>query len=111
MEIYLAILFFLLITVLIILINAILCRTWTDLAELLIIAAVWSIFFIWDIFLPAAIIAGTIITVWNSFIVWKERKQNNHYLLEKAWIRLCVIPMHFLVGGFFVASWKLIEQM
>ena len=58
-----------------------------------------------------AIIAGTIITVWNSFIVWKERKQNNHFLLEKAWIRLCVIPMHFLVGGFFVAFWKLTEQM
>ena len=111
METYLAILFFLLITVLIILINAILCRTWTDLAELLIIAAVWSIFFVWDIFLPAAIIAGTIITVWNSFIIWKERKQNNHFLLEKAWIRLCVIPTHFLVGGFFVAFWKLTEQM
>ena len=111
MEIYLAILFFLLITVLIILINAILCRTWTDLAELLIIAAVWSIFFVWDIFLSTAIIAVTIITVWNSVIVWKARKQNNHFLLEKAWIRLCVIPMHFLVGGFFVAFWKLTEQM
>ena len=71
----------------------------------------WSIFFIWDIFLPVVIIAGTIITVCNSFIVWKERKQNNHFLLEKAWIRLCVIPMHFPVGGFFVAFWKLTEQM
>ena len=56
MEIYLAILFSLLITGLIFLINAICCHTWTDLVEFLIIAAVWSIFFVFDVFFPVSYI-------------------------------------------------------
>ena len=52
MEIYLAILFSLLISGLIFLINAICCHTWTDLVEFLIIAAVWSVFCVFDVFFP-----------------------------------------------------------
>ena len=109
MEIYLAILFSLLITGLIFLINAICCHTWTDLVEFLIVAAVWIVFFAFDIFFPVMIPAVVVMTVWNSFIVWKARKQKS--IPEKLWIRLCIVPVHFLFGAFFVYFWRLTEQI
>lgn len=111
MEIYLAILFSVLLTGLIFLINAICCHTWTDLVESLMFVAVWSVFFAFDIFFPVMIPAVVVMTVWNSFIVWKAIKQKNSSILGKSWLRLCIVPMHFLFGGFFVSFWKLIEQI
>ena len=111
MEIYLAILFSLLITGLIFLINAIWCHTWTDLVEFLIIDAVWSVFLVFDVFFPVMIPAATVMTVWNSLIVWKVIKQKNISILGKSWLRLYIVPIHFLSGGFFVFFWNLIEQM
>ena len=111
MEIYLAILFSLLITGLIFLINAIWCHTWTDLVEFFIIAAVWSVFCVFDIFFPVMIPAAAVMTVWNSLIVWKVIKQKNISILGKSWLRLYIVPIHFLSGGFFVFFWNLIEQM
>ena len=109
MEIYLAILFSVLLTGLIFLINAICCHTWTDLMEFLIVAAVWSVFFAFDIFFPVMIPAVVVMTVWNSFIVWKAIKQKS--IPEKLWIRLCIVPVHFLFGAFFVYFWRLTEQI
>ena len=77
MEIYLTILFSLLLTGLIFLVNAICCHTWTDLAEFLIIAAVWSVFFVCDVFFPVMIPAAAVMTLWNSLILWKVIKQKN----------------------------------
>ena len=111
MEIYLAILFSVLITGLIFLINAICCHTWTDLVESLILAAVWGVFFAFDIFFPVMIPAVVVVTVWNSFIIWKAIKQKNSSILEKLWIRLCIVPVHFLFGAFFVYFWQLTEQI
>ena len=109
MEIYLAILFSVLLTGLIFLINAICCHTWTDLMEFLIVAAVWIVFFAFDIFFPVMIPAVVVMTVWNSFIVWKAIKQKS--IPEKLWIRLCIVPVHFLFGAFFVYFWRLTEQI
>ena len=109
MEIYLAILFSLLITGLIFLINAICCHTWTDLVETLIFVAAWGVFFAFDIFFPVMISAVVVMTVWNSFIVWKVIKQKS--IPEKLWIRLCIVPVHFLFGAFFVYFWRLAEQI
>ena len=109
MEIYLAILFSVLLTGLIFLINAICCHTWTDLMEFLIVAAVWSVFFAFDIFFPVMIPAVVVMTVWNSFIIWKAIKQKS--IPEKLWIRLCIVPVHFLFGAFFVYFWRLTEQI
>ena len=109
MEIYLAVLFLWLITGLIFLINAVCCHTWTDLVESLILAAVWGVFFAFDIFFPVMIPAVVVMTVWNSFIVWKAIKQKS--IPEKLWIRLCIVPVHFLFGAFFVSFWKLMEQI
>ena len=50
MEIYSAVLFLWLITGLIFLINAICCHTWTDLMEFLMVAAVWIVFCVFDVF-------------------------------------------------------------
>ena len=111
MEIYSAVLFLWLITGLIFLINAICCHTWTDLVESLMFVAVWSVFFAFDIFFPVMIPAVAIMTVWNSFIVWKAGRQKNLSRLKKSWIRLYIVPIHFLSGGFFVFFLKLIEQM
>ena len=111
MEIYLAVLFLWLITGLIFLINAICCHTWTDLVETLILVAAWGVFFAFDIFFPVMIPAVVIMTVWNSLIVWKVIKQKNGSILGKAWLRLYIVPIHFLSGGFFVFFWNLIEQM
>ena len=111
MEIYLAILFSVLLTGLIFLINAICCHTWTDLVETLIFVAAWGVFFAFDIFFPFMIPAVVVVTVWNSFIIWKAIKQKNCSILEKSWIRLCIVPVHFLFGGFFVSFWKLMEQI
>ena len=111
MEIYLAILFSVLLTGLIFLINAICCHTWTDLVETLMFVAVWSVFFAFDIFFPVMIPAVVVMTVWNSFIVWKAIKQKNSSILGKSWLRRCIVPMHFVFGGFFVSFWKLIEQI
>ena len=111
MEIYLAILFSVLLTGLIFLINAICCHTWTDLVETLILAVVWGVFFAFDIFFPVMIPAVVVMTVWNGLIVWKVIKQKNSSILGKSWLRLCIVPMHFLFGGFFVSFWKLIEQI
>ena len=109
MEIYLAVLFLWLITGLIFLINAICCHTWTDLVETLILAAVWGVFFAFDIFFPFMIPAVVVMTVWNSAIVWKAIKQKS--IPEKLWIRLCIVPVHFLFGAFFVYFWRLTEQI
>ena len=109
MEIYLAILFSVLLTGLIFLINAICCHTWTDLMEFLIVAAVWIVFFAFDIFFPVMIPAVVVMTVWNSVIVWKAIKQKS--IPEKLWIRLCIVPVHFLFGAFFVYFWRLTEQI
>ena len=111
MEIYLAILFSVLLTGLIFLINAICCHTWTDLMEFLMFVAMWSVFFAFDIFFAVMIPAVVVMTVWNSFIVWKEIKQKNSSILGKSWLRLCIVAMHFVFGGFFVSFWKLIEQI
>ena len=111
MEIYLAILFSVLLTGLIFLINAVCCHTWTDLVETLILAAVWGVFFAFDIFFPVMIPAVVVMTVWNGLIVWKVIKQKNSSILRKSWLRLCIVPMHFLFGGFFVSFWKLMEQI
>ncbi len=109
MEIYLAILFSVLLTGLIFLINAICCHTWTDLMEFLIVAAVWIVFFVCDVFFAVMIPAVVVMTVWNSFIVWKAIKQKS--IPEKLWIRLCIVPVHFLFGAFFVYFWRLTEQI
>ena len=109
MEIYSAVLFLWLITGLIFLINAVCCHTWTDLVESLILAAVWGVFFAFDIFFPVMIPAVVIMTVWNSVIVWKAIKQKS--IPEKLWIRLCIVPVHFLFGAFFVSFWRLTEQI
>ena len=109
MEIYLAVLCLWLITGLIFLINAVYCHTWTDLVETLILVAVWGVFFAFDIFFTVMIPAVVVMTVWNSFIVWKAIKQKS--IPEKLWIRLCIVPLHLLFGGFFVSFWKLIGQM
>ena len=109
MEIYLAILFSVLLTGLIFLINAICCHIWTDLMEFLIVAAVWIVFFAFDIFFPVMIPAVVVMTVWNSVIVWKAIKQKS--IPEKLWIRLCIVPVHFLFGAFFVYFWRLAEQI
>ena len=109
MEIYLAVLFLWLITGLIFLINAICCHTWTDLVESLMFVAVWSVFFAFDIFFPVMIPAVVVMTVWNSVIVWKAIKQKS--IPEKLWIRLCIVPVHFLFGAFFVYFWRLTEQI
>ena len=111
MEIYSAVLFLWLITGLIFLINAVCCHTWTDLVESLILAAVWGVFFAFDIFFPVMIPAVVIMTVWNSLIVWKVIKQKNISILGKSWLRLCIVPVHFLFGAFFVSFWKLMEQI
>ena len=111
MEIYLAILFSLLLTGLIFLVNAICCHTWTDLAEFLIIAAVWMVFCVFDVFFPVMIPAAAVMTLWNSLILWKAIKQKNISILGKSWLRLYIVPIHFLSGGFFVFFWNLIEQM
>ena len=111
MEIYLAILFSVLLTGLIFLINAICSHTWADLVETLILAAVWGVFFAFDIFFPVMIPAVVVMTVWNGLIVWKVIKQKNSSILRKSWLRLCIVPMHFLFGGFFVSFWKLMEQI
>ena len=111
MEIYLAVLFLWLITGLIFLINAVCCHTWTDLVETLILAAVWGVFFAFDIFVPVMIPAVVVMTVWNGLIVWKVIKQKNVSILGKSWLRLYIVPIHFLSGGFFVFFWNLIEQM
>jgi hypothetical protein len=109
MEIYSAVLFLWLITGLIFLINAICSHTWTDLVESLMLVAVWSVFFAFDIFFPVMIPAVVVMTVWNSFIVWKAIKQKS--IPEKLWIRLCIVPVHFLFGAFFVYFWRLTEQI
>ena len=109
MEIYLAILFSVLLTGLIFLINAICCHTWTDLMEFLIVAAVWIVFFVCDVFFAVMIPAVVVMTVWNSVIVWKAIKQKS--IPEKLWIRLCIVPVHFLFGAFFVYFWRLTEQI
>ena len=109
MEIYSAVLFLWLITGLIFLINAICSHTWTDLVESLMFVAVWSVFFAFDIFFPVMIPAVVVMTVWNSFIVWKAIKQKS--IPEKLWIRLCIVPVHFLFGAFFVYFWRLTEQI
>ena len=111
MEIYLAVLFLWLITGLIFLINAVCCHTWTDLVETLIFVAAWGVFFAFDIFFPVMIPAVVVMTVWNSFIVWKAIKQKNSSIPEKLWIRLCIVPVHFLFGAFFVYFWRLTEQI
>ena len=111
MEIYLAILFSVLLTGLIFLINAICCHTWTDLMEFLIVAAVWIVLCVFDIFFAVMIPAVVVMTVWNGLIVWKVIKQNNSSILGKSWLRLCILPMHFLFGGFFVSFWTLMEQI
>ena len=111
MEIYLAILFSVLLTGLIFLINAICCHTWTDLVESLMFVAVWSVFFAFDIFFPVMIPAVVVMTVWNGLIVWKVIKQKNSSILGKSWIRLCIVPVHFLFGAFFVSFWRLTEQI
>ena len=111
MEIYLAILFSVLLTGLIFLINAICCHAWTDLMEFLIVAAVWIVFFAFDIFFPVMIPAVVVMTVWNGLIVWKVKKQKNSSILGKSWLRLCIVPMHFLFGAFFVYFWRLAEQI
>ena len=111
MEIYSAVLFLWLISGLIFLINAICSHTWTDLVESLMFVAVWSVFFAFDIFFPVMIPAFAVMTVWNSFIVWKAIKQKNSSILEKSWIRLCIVPVHFLFGAFFVYFWRLTEQI
>ena len=109
MEIYSAILFSVLLTGLIFLINAVCCHTWTDLVETLIFVAAWGVFFAFDIFFPVMIPAVVVMTVWNSFIVWKVIKQKS--IPEKLWIRLCIVPVHFLFGAFFVYFWRLTEQI
>ena len=109
MEIYSAVLFLWLITGLIFLINAVCCHTWTDLVESLMFVAVWSVFFAFDIFFPVMIPAVVVMTVWNSFIVWEAIKQKS--TPEKLWIRLCIVPVHFLFGAFFVYFWRLAEQI
>ena len=109
MEIYSAVLFLWLITGLIFLINAVCCHTWTDLVESLMFVAVWSVFFAFDIFFPVMIPAVVVMTVWNSVIVWKAIKQKS--IPEKLWIRLCIVPVHFLFGAFFVYFWRLAEQI
>ena len=109
MEIYLAVLFLWLITGLIFLINAVCCHTLTDLVETLIFVAAWGVFFAFDIFFPFMIPAVVVMTVWNSFIVWKAIKQKS--IPEKLWIRLCIVPVHFLFGAFFVYFWRLTEQI
>ena len=109
MEIYSAVLFLWLITGLIFLINAVSCHTWTDLVETLIFTAAWGVFFVFDIFFPVMIPAVVAMTVWNSFIIWKAVRLKS--IPEKLWIRLCIVPVHFLFGGFFVYSWKLTGQM
>ena len=109
MEIYLAVLFLWLITGLIFLINAVCCHTWTDLVETLIFVAAWGVFFAFDIFFPVMIPAVVVMTVWNSFIVWEATKQKS--TPEKLWIRLCIVPVHFLFGAFFVYFWRLAEQI
>ena len=111
MEIYLAILFSVLLTGLIFLINAGCCHTWTDLVETLIFVTAWGVFFAFDIFFPGMIPAVVVMTVWNSFIVWKAIKQKNSSILGKSWLRLCIVPMHFLFGAFFVYFWRLAEQI
>jgi len=111
MEIYLAILFSVLLTGLIFLINAICCHTWTDLMEFLIVAAVWIVLCVCDVFFAVMIPAVVVMTVWNGLIVWKVIKQKNSSILGKSWLRLCIVPMHFLFGGFFVSFWKLMEQI
>ena len=109
MEIYLAILFSVLLTGLIFLINVICCHTWTDLVESLMFVAAWGVFFAFDIFFPVMIPAVVVMTVWNSFIVGKAIKQKS--IPEKLWIRLCIVPVHFLFGAFFVYFWRLTEQI
>ena len=109
MEIYLAVLFLWLITGLIFLINAVSCHTWTDLVETLIFVAAWGVFFAFDIFFPVMIPAVVVMTVWNSVIVGKAIKQKS--IPEKLWIRLCIVPVHFLFGAFFVYFWRLTEQI
>ena len=109
MEIYSAVLFLWLITGLIFLINAVCCHTWTDLVESLMFVAAWGVFFAFDIFFPVMIPAVVVMTVWNSVIVWKAIKQKS--IPEKLWIRLCIVPVHFLFGGFFVSFWRLAEQI
>ena len=109
MEIYSAVLFLWLISGLIFLINAICSHTWTDLVESLILAAVWGVFFAFDIFFPVMIPAVVVVTVWNSFIVWKAIKQKS--IPEKLWIKLCIVPVHFLFGAFCVYFWQLTEQI
>ena len=111
MEIYLAILFSVLLTGLIFLINAICCHTWTDLMEFLIVVAVWIVFCVFDVFFAVMIPAVVVMTGWNGLIVWKVIKQKNGSILGKAWLRLYIVPIHFLSGGFFVFFWNLIEQM
>ena len=109
MEIYLVILFSVLLTGLIFLINAICSHTWTDLMEFLIVAAVWIVLCVCDIFFAVMIPAVVVMTVWNGLIVWKAIKQKS--IPEKLWIRLCIVPVHFLFGAFFVYFWRLAEQI
>ena len=109
MEIYSAVLFLWQVTGLIFLINAICSHTWADLVESLMFVAVWSVFFAFDIFFPVMIPAFAVMTVWNSFIIWKAIKQKS--IPEKLWIRLCIVPVHFLFGAFFVYFWRLTEQI
>ena len=109
MEIYSAVLFLWQVTGLIFLINAICSHTWADLVESLMFVAVWSVFFAFDIFFPVMIPAVVVMTVWNSVIVWKAIKQKS--IPEKLWIRLCIVPVHFLFGAFFVYFWRLTEQI
>ena len=111
MEIYSAVLFLWLITGLIFLINAVCCHIWTDLVESLMFVAVWSVFFAFDIFFPVMIPAVVVMTVWNGLIVWKAIKQKNSSILGKSWLRLCIVPVHFLFGAFFVYFWRLAEQI
>ena len=70
---------------------------------------VWSVLCVFDIFFAVMISAVVVMTVWNSLIVWKVIKQKS--IPEKLWIRLCIVPVHFLFGAFFVSFWKLMEQI
>lgn len=72
---------------------------------------VWSVLCVFDIFFAVMIPAVVVMTVWNGLIVWKVIKQKNSSILGKSWLRLCILPMHFLFGGFFVSFGKLMEQI
>ena len=110
MTVLLAILSLLLLTAVIYSVNALRSRTWTDLIEFSVVVTVWLVYFSFEVFFLPAIAAAAAMTIWNGFIVWKARKRGD-WGGETAWVRLAVIPAHFIMGWILVDFWKLIEQM